>query len=478
MMQQQPKNEALKELEARALKELELLDYPPRKNWLPEKKTSQGHRIYDVIIAGGGQTSIALLISLLREKLTNIIAFDECDKGLEGPWRTFARMETLRTPKYTTGPDCDIPSLTCQAWYEALYGEKAWRDLDFIPRLEWASYLQWLRNFLELPIENNAKVGEIEWSSKDKCFIVPVTTPSGVKHAYARKIVLATGIEGSGEWLVPDHIKNNIPHEYYDQTSTLIDFNKFKGKRVGLLGGGPCAFDNALKCCDHGAKEVHMFFKKPKLVNLHVFLWGEFSGFLKNFPALPDDEKWRFIAKMIEIGQPPTPQNFKKVMAQKNIIMHFSSPWIDSKMIDGHPTVITPKSEVPLDALVLAIGWIIDLGLRKEMKHFQDKIALWSDKFKAPEHQQYPILLNSPYLGPGSNFTEKVAGTAPYVTSIFNCTGGSFLSTGFNAGTGLTGMKYSIKNVVQAITDQLFLDEVDYFYDTLDTYDEYIFPND
>lgn len=53
---------------------------------------------------------------MVREKITNIIAFDAAAEGLEGPWSTYARMETLRTPKYTTGPDCDIPSLTFQAW--------------------------------------------------------------------------------------------------------------------------------------------------------------------------------------------------------------------------------------------------------------------------------------------------------------------------------------------------------------------------
>lgn len=257
----------------------------------------------------------------------------------------------------------------------------------------------------------------------------------------------------------------------------MIDFAKIKGKKIGILGGGPCAFDNALQCCKYGADEVHLFFKKEKLVNLHVFLWGEYAGFLKNFPALPDQEKWRLIAKMIETGQPPTPQGFAAVNSKKNVIKHFASPWIESKMLNGHPTVVTPQEEISLDMLIIAIGWRVDLSIRYELKHFHEKIALWKDKFEVPPNQRYETLLNSPYLGKGSNFQEKIPGTAPYLNSIFNCTGGAFLSTGFNAGTGLTGMKYSIKSVVQEITNQLFLDNIDYFYQSLESYHDFISDN-
>lgn len=464
----------LENLELKAMKELDILNYPPRKNWLPIKKTTDQKAVYDVVIVGGGQTSMALLFSLMREKVTNIIAFDENEEGQEGPWSTYARMETLRTPKYTLGPDCDIPSLTFQSWYEAQHGEQAWKDLKYIPRIEWIDYLRWIRRFLKLPIENNSHVEKIDWNEKEGCFSVLIIGKNP-RLVYAKKIILATGLQGSGEWVIPEHIHKNIPHEFYCQTSEQIDFEKIKGKSVGILGGGPCAFDNALQCHEYGAKEIHMFFKKPKLVNLHVFLWGEFSGFLKNFPALPDKEKWRLVSKMVQIGQPPTPQGVEQICHKKNILMHFSSPWIDSKMVNGRPTVITPEEEITLDFLVIAIGWTIDLSLRKELASFEDKIALWSDKFVSPDNQLYHSLLKSPYLGVGSNFMEKVPGTAPYLSSIFNCTGGALLSTGFNAGTGLTGMKYSIKSVVHEVTNQLFLEDVDYFYASLENYRDYIF---
>ncbi len=466
----------LHQLEERALKELEYLDFPPRQNWIPARITSTGENIYDAVIIGGGQTGITIAFGLLREKVSNIVVFDENDPDSEGSWITHARMETLRTPKYTTGPDCDIPSLTVRAWFEATYGEQKWKEIEFIPRLDWIKYLHWMRDFLSIPVVHNTKVGAFHFSENENCFVVPtVATDGSTKTVYARKIVLATGLQGSGEWTVPQHIKENIPSNLYSHTSDEIDFSLYSGKKVGILGGGPCAFDNAYLCSQY-ADEVHMFFKRPKLVNLHVFLWGEFVGF-QHFTELPDESKWQFISKIYEIGQPPTPQAVAAVRSRKNIIMHFDSPWIDSKVVNDKPVVITPKEEFSLDALVVAIGWIVDLNLRKELEKVKDSIALWSDRFVPPADKQYEALLRAPYLTKGFCFTEKTPGTAPYINSIFNCTGGALVSTGFSAGTGISGMRYSVKAIVHDLVGQLFLDDKESYYQTLENYDEYLFEN-
>lgn len=467
----------LNQLEENARKELEYLNFPPRENWIPDRTTSTGENIYNVVIVGGGQTGMTVAFALQKEKISNIIVFDECSPFCEGPWLTHARMETLRTPKYTIGPDCDIPSLTVRAWYEAKYGKKAWEEITFLKRLDWAEYLHWIRNFLKPPIVNNTRVGSIEWSEKENCFFVPITSNGSEKsHVYARKVVLATGLQGSGEWAIPNHIKENIPRELYYHTSDDIDFTAFKGKKIGILGGGPCAFDNAYLCSQY-ADEVHLFFKKQKLVNLHVFLWGEFVGFHGYFSSLPDESKWQFISKMYEMGQPPTPQSVNAVRSQKNIFMHYDSPWINSKLINNKPLIMTPKGEFSMDSLIIAIGWITDLDLREELSALKSKIALWEDKFTPPADKQYETLMHAPYLGKGFNFTEKTPDTAPYLQSIFTVTGGALISNGFSAGTGISGMRYSIKILINELVSQLFVEDRDYFYHTIESYDQYLFEN-
>src|SRR5262245_31701906 len=94
----------LAELGERVRRDLLLLDYPQRE-WLVPRKSSGGEPIYDVLIVGGGQGGLAVAFALMRERVRNLLVVDENPEGLAGPWLRFARMRTLRTPKYLTGPD-------------------------------------------------------------------------------------------------------------------------------------------------------------------------------------------------------------------------------------------------------------------------------------------------------------------------------------------------------------------------------------
>jgi hypothetical protein len=122
----------------------------------------------------------------------NVVVLDENPEGQEGPWITYARMVTLRTPKHLTGVETGIPSLTYRAWYEAQFGAEAWEKLDKIPRADWMEYLRWLRAVLELPVRNEAKVVRIE----PEGFGLFRVMLAGGDVVLARKVVLATGDTG------------------------------------------------------------------------------------------------------------------------------------------------------------------------------------------------------------------------------------------------------------------------------------------
>lgn len=113
------------------------------------------------MIIGGGQGGLSIAFGLLREKVRHILVIDENPPGQEGPWRTFARMRTLRSPKHLTGPDLGIPNLSFQAWYEAQFGSKAFEALHLAPKGIWADYLDWYRRVLNIPVQNNTRAGAI-----------------------------------------------------------------------------------------------------------------------------------------------------------------------------------------------------------------------------------------------------------------------------------------------------------------------------
>ena len=122
-------------LEQRLHQELELLNLPP-KSWMPTLE-QDGETLLPVVIVGGGMAGLCAAAALRFQGVPSMI-LDQAPAGLEGPWATTARMETLRSPKELTGPALGIPSLTFRAWFVAQFGDQEWEALDKNPRLQWS----------------------------------------------------------------------------------------------------------------------------------------------------------------------------------------------------------------------------------------------------------------------------------------------------------------------------------------------------
>src|SRR5262249_9160781 len=195
----------------RVRRELTYLGYPPREWTLPHSR--DGTPVLDVLIVGGGQSGLATAFGLKLERITNVRLIDRSPRGLEGPWLRFARMKGLRTPKEVTGIDYGIPSLTARAWYEAKFGRKAWDSIETLPQEIWRSYLDWYRNVLELAVENEVELTSIE---PDGGFLLAHLRHSNrMERVHARKIILATGFDGSGEGRRPPAPVPHLPPDPY-----------------------------------------------------------------------------------------------------------------------------------------------------------------------------------------------------------------------------------------------------------------------
>jgi FAD-dependent urate hydroxylase len=475
----------LRALEARVRADLAILDYPKRP-WVPPRTARDGAPILDVLIVGGGQGGLAAAFGLRRERVENVLVVDAAPAGREGPWLRFARMDTLRTPKHVLGPELGIPSLSAQAWYEAQHGEGSWEQMSFIPRETWARYLAWFRETLAIEVRNETRVGAIRWDAEEGCFVASLhatspgarssgpwsqARPHPADQVRARKVVLATGIEGSGRWYVPELIRERLPKSCWAHTHEEIDFASLHGKRVAVLGAGASAFDNAAVALEAGAASVDLYFRRESLVRVNVYRWAEFVGFLRHHADLSDGRKWSFIQRFFAAGQLPPKATYERATRHPGFALRGGSPWLSVSEEGGVVKVVTPKGTFEHDFVIVGTGFRTDLAARPELAGIEPHVARWSDRFEPPPGEQNDELLRHPYLGPCFELTERAPGEAPWVHGIFNFSFGCLLSNGLG-GASISGMKYGIDRLVSGITRQLYLEDADLHLEALEAYDQ------
>lgn len=424
----------------------------PASSWVKPRVGAAGEHVFDVAIVGGGQSGIGACFALRREGVHNTIVLDENAAGREGPWITYARMVTLRTPKHLTGVETGVPSLTYRAWYEAQFGAEAWDKVDRISRGEWMAYLRWLRAVLELPVRNDAKVERIERAGAGG-FRLSLADGSEV---LARKVVLATGIQGGGEWHVPALVREAVPPEFCSHASSVFDDAVLKGKRIGILGSGASAFDNAQHALGAGAAEAHVFARRKDLQRINPIRHMERSGLTKRYALLEDGEKYRALDHFLGLNQPPTMDTFQRASAHPGFRLHLGAPWDGVRMEGDEVVVSTPAGEHRFDFLVVSTGTVTDLGLRPELSAFVGDIALWGDRHRAEASN--PLIDVHPYLGPGFQLTAKSAEGAARLHGLFVFNYAALASLGLSA-AALSGLRYALPRLVEGVASQLFLDD-------------------
>jgi len=442
-------------LTAQLARELDLVGHN-RPEWT-RKRALDGAQAHDVAIIGGGQSGLAAAFGLRGQGIADVVILDENPAGQEGPWESYARMVTLRTPKTLNPIDFGIPSLTYRAWWEAQHGADGWAALDKIARGDWMAYLRWYRRALDLPVRNDARVEEIEPLPAHGLHRLQI---AGQGSILARKVVLATGIQGGGEWHTPPMVREALPSSHWAHASARIDFAALRGKRIAILGGGASAFDNASHALERGAGSVDLFMRRKALPRINPIRHMEQMGFTARYPALDDARKYAVMACFLGHNQPPTNDMFERATAHPGFTLHLGAPWTGVAMRDGQVQVETPQGTGAFDFVIVSTGLVSDPALRPELRRLHGAIACWRDQSLPPDMDRNALIDAHPYLGPSFELTAREPREAPRLHGLFMFNYSALISLGLSA-SALSGLHHALPRLVRGIADQLFLDDKD-----------------
>ncbi len=437
--------------------------------WLTPRSAPDGSEAVDVLIVGAGQSGVATAFGLKRSKVDNILIVDRAARGAEGPWLTFARMPTLRSPKDYTGPDLDIPSLSYPSWHVAKYGRENWEALKLIRREDWGHYVLWVRDVIGLAVENRTEVVSITPSGGLLAAELTGRGTGARRTVHARKIVLATGQDGMGKWWMPPDVEA-LPRKLRAHAADDIDFTALKGRRVAVLGAGASAFDNAAEALEAGAAEVLLFGRRHSPQVIQPYRWLTFKGFLNHLGDLEDEWRWRFMTRILGLREGFPQETYDRCARHGNFRLIAGAPWDRVRATSAGVEITTPKGPFTADFVIAGTGVDMDFSLRPELAACAGNIATWSDKYTPPAEERHDRLGRFPYLDPDFALVEKRKGETPWIKDIHLFSIASTMSFG-PSGSSINAMTTVVPKLISGITKGLFRADVEAHWESLKAYD-------
>ena len=444
----------LDSLRANLQHDLEILQYPPS-DWVAPRVTESDQDVVDVVVIGAGMCGLAAGFALRRVGISNIRILDAGQAGREGPWVTYARMETLRSPKHLLGPAMGIPNLSFRAWFEARDGREAWAALGKIPTDMWMDYLIWYRDVLELGVENDTRVLKIDPAGHG--FDLAIDGPGGRESIAARRVVLATGREGMALPRVPGPLRDFLGPRCR-HSSEDIDFKAMAGKEVAVLGFSASAVDNAAEALEAGAAKVHLLCRAPEVPRVNKMKSTGYPGFTHGFPSLSAEARLDLLSYVFRYRVAPPRDSVRRVWRHENVELHLSSEVMAANWLGDRLELGTAGEIITVDHVILGTGFHIDVTAPEETRKFAAEIRTFRDQIGNDKGVFLEEMLDFPDLGPAFEFQERTPGTASYLASLHNFTFAATVSHG-NVSGDIPCVSDGAERLARGIAAGLFVED-------------------
>jgi cation diffusion facilitator CzcD-associated flavoprotein CzcO len=451
-------SDGLARLEAALAQDIARLNHPPAE-WTPRRTDDAGRAIADVAIIGGGMCGLAAAFALRRMGISSIRHIDRRAAGLEGPWLTYARMQTLRSPKHLTGPVMGMANLTFRAWWEAQ--DRDWETLDRILRPDWMDYLRWYKRVTGAQIENGLELASIKAEAGH--VRLAFTGPDGPETQTARRVVLATGREGQASPRIPDALAAFAGAEVR-HSSDEIDFAGLKGKEVVVIGLAASAFDNAATALEAGAARVTLIGRAPAMPRLNKMKQTVYPGFTHGFADLPDTDKLALLDHIVQHRIAPPRASVLRISSDPRACLVLGSEVTGAIPGETGLKLITTKGTFPADLVILGTGFAIDLDAPAELSTIAGDILRWGDRVAEATGEWAAF----PYLAPGFELQSRTNGD---LSRIHCFTHTAQLSLG-NLANDIPAVSEGADRLARAIAASLFVEDRAYHRQRLMDYAE------
>ncbi|HEY0212888.1 MAG TPA: NAD(P)/FAD-dependent oxidoreductase [Paenirhodobacter sp.] len=465
--------QGLPRLQERLARDLLYLELPARP-WVPPQ-THDGQPVCDVVVIGAGMCGLAATAKLILTGITNIQLIDAAPRGFEGPWDTFARMETLRSPKTLAGPALGLAPLTFRAWFTAQWGDQAFAALDLIPKSMWMDYLRWYREVLNLPVQNDTLMTALR--PEGDLIALDLDHQGVTRTVLARHVVLATGRSGLGGAQVPAFL-GGVARKYWAHSADDIDFTALRGKRVAVIGAGASAMDNAGTALEAGAAQVDMLIRRKDLPRINKMTGISSQGVVHGMWRAPDAWKWRFV-DYTNRAQTPPPRNSTLRVSRHANARFFLNCGIRAVRQDADGLrVETTQGPMRYDFLIAATGFANDFHGRPEFAAIAPFIRSWGDGRMQPGMTgRSDAMTSAPDLGPDFEFREKVPGSCPALAHIHCFNDAAMLTHGKVSGD-IPAVSVGAERLVRGIAAALFTTDIQHHFASLEAYDTPVLHGD
>lgn len=457
----------LEALEAEIARDFAVLNHPPQ-NWVPERIGPDGHPMLDVLIVGAGMCGLTAAFHCKRLGMHNTRLIDAAPEGRQGPWRTFARMETLRSPKHLTGPASGMANLAFRAWWEGQYGEDGWERLGLIERETWADYLDWYGKVTGGTRETGVRLDKL--TPFETGLTADLSHSDGqTETVHARHVVLATGREGMAVPRIPPvfaPFRGGLVHHTGDAPAREL----MAGRDVVVIGLGASAFDYAAEALEAGAKTVKILGRSEKLSRVNKAKQITYAGFVHGYPLLPDAEKIAILSHIFEKGIAPPRGTVHRVTRHENVELMLGAEVEMASERDNRLVLEIARGALEADLVVLGTGYRIQLEAASYLTPYLDALATWGEHFNGPAPAEF---VDFPYIGPRFEFTAKPgrAVDAQYLERLTCFNHAAMMSLG-NLANDIPAVSEGAERLTRGIAAALYLEDRAQHWRNLEAYED------